>query len=72
MASDFKPESQLQFTQTGEIQRDAGLTQSMLQLNKRLCKQAPTHPDVSSFVMLANPVTLTKACAAVPECDCDL
>lgn len=66
MASDFKPESQLQLTQT-ERCRDADLTQSMLQLNKR----APTHPDGSSFVMLANSVTLTKACAAVPVCDCE-
>lgn len=68
MASDFKPESQLQLTQT-EKYRDADLTQSMLQLNKRVCKQAPTHPDGSSFAMLANSVTLTKACAAVPVCD---
>lgn len=68
MASDFKPESQLQLTQT-EKYRDADLTQSMLQLNKRVCKQAPTHPDGSSFAMLANSVTPTKACAAVPVCD---
>lgn len=60
MASDLKPESQLQLTQT-EKYRDADLTQSMLQLNKRVCKQAPTHPDGSSFAMLANSVQLYQS-----------
>lgn len=60
MASDFKPESQLQLTQT-EKYRDADLTQSMLQLNKQVCKQAPNHLDGSSFAMLANSVQLYQS-----------